>query len=308
MPTALLVSLNLRIKMTDIEIKLIESSEYIQSELVNRFKNVDSDISKLIEAQKYSLLNAGKRIRPFLVLEFCRMLGGSRKDALEFAMAIEMVHTFSLIHDDLPCMDDDSLRRGKPTNHTVYGEDFALLAGDAMLTEAFLVMSESSLPAENVQKAIRLLATASGSYGMAGGQAMDLLAEGNKISFGQLLKLHSLKTGALIVAAARLGCLAAGYDETTREYKDASAFAENVGLSFQVVDDILDVEGDAALLGKNIGSDAENQKTTFLSFMSVEEAKAYAEALNIKAKESIEEYPLNKTLLDLAEFLTERKY
>lgn len=295
--------------MTDIEIKLSKSSALIQSELAKRYANGDGDIAKLLDAQSYSLLNAGKRVRPFLVLEFCKLFGGKVENALNFALAIEMVHTFSLIHDDLPCMDNDELRRGKPTNHVVYGEDFALLAGDAMLTEAFLIMAEcNTLPPKTVKNAIKLLASASGSYGMAGGQAMDLLAEGSKISFEQLLKLHSLKTGALICASARLGCLAAGFDEESEEYKNASLYAENIGLAFQVIDDILDVEGDTALLGKKVGSDALNEKTTFLSFMSVDEAKAYAKDLNKNAVDAIKNYPENQTLLTLADFLLERKY
>ncbi len=267
----------------------------------------DEDLKLLLDAERYSLFAGGKRIRPMLTLAFCRLLGGEEEAALPFACAVEMIHTYSLIHDDLPCMDDDDLRRGKPTNHKVFGEATALLAGDALLTGAFEVAASNvAAGAEASAKAVAYLASSAGRYGMIGGQIMDLEGEKKQLSLDELLKLHSLKTGALISASAVLGALAAGVSFHDRAMKDVLTYAENIGLAFQIVDDILDVTGDSTLLGKNTGVDAEHQKSTFLSFYSVEEARFYADRLTQNAVDAIRNYPDSDALCSLARWLCGR--
>ena len=193
----------------------------------------------LKDAMSYSLLSGGKRIRPVLVLEICKLFGGTAEDALPFACGLEMVHTYSLIHDDLPCMDDDDFRRGKPTNHKVFGQANAVLAGDALLTTAFAVLAEASLPAERVQRGIAALANAAGPNGMVGGQVLDLLGEGNSLQEEEILAIESLKTGCMIEAAARLGAIAAG--STPEEEAAAAAYArENGMLPVSIIDKPLD--------------------------------------------------------------------
>lgn len=235
----------------------------------------------LFSAMRYSLLAGGKRIRPVLLLEFCGLCGGDQEAALPFACAIEMVHTYSLIHDDLPCMDDDAMRRGMPSNHVVFGEAQALLAGDALLTAAFETMlsarSINGVGAEKAAAAAGALAKAAGAYGMAGGQEIDLESEGQKVSADTLLKMDECKTGALIRAAAKMGCLLAGAGE--KEILSALTFAKAIGISFQIVDDILDVSADTEALGKPAGSDAENGKSTYVSVMGMENAKNTVEEL-----------------------------
>lgn len=262
----------------------------------------------LIESMKYSLEAGGKRVRPQLVFEFSRLCGGSDDAAAPFACAVEMIHTYSLIHDDLPCMDNDDMRRGKPTNHKVFGETIALLAGDSLLTGAFeAAASNSAVDPAICAKATAYLASCAGRYGMVGGQVMDLEGEHKKLTLDQLLKLHSMKTGALINAAAVMGALAAGcsFDDPCME--DVVTYAENIGLAFQIVDDILDATGDAAMLGKNVGTDAEHEKNTFLSFYTVEEAQFYADRLTADAIRAIRKYPGSDTLISIAEWLAKRK-
>lgn len=268
----------------------------------------DSDIESVAQSMKYSLFAGGKRIRAFLVLEFCRLFGGTIEAALPFAAAIEMMHTFSLIHDDLPCMDDDDLRRGKPTNHKVYGEATALLAGDALALKLFgTAASNPHVTAENALEAVKLLSDASAEVGMVGGQIMDMYAEDNEISLETLKKLYSKKTGCLIRASALLGCLAAGKKIESPEVKTASIYADCIGIAFQIRDDVLDSTGDVAKLGKTIGSDMANNKTTFLTFMSADEAMAEAETVTVIAKNAIADFDGSKILLDLADYLLERE-
>lgn len=260
------------------------------------------------EAMSYSLLSGGKRIRPILLLEFYRLFGRQDSNALNFAAAIEMIHTYSLIHDDLPCMDDDDLRRGKPTNHKVYGEAVALLAGDSLLTGAFeAAASNTAAGAEVSAMAVAYLANCAGRSGMIGGQIMDIEGERRSLSLDELLKLHSLKTGALINAACVLGALAAGLRLGDPQMEQVSTYAENIGLAFQIVDDILDCTGDEATLGKRVGVDAAHQKNTFLSFYSVEEAQFYAERLTRTAVNAVRGYPGSEMLCALAEWLATRK-
>ena len=268
----------------------------------------DEDLKVLLDSERYSLFAGGKRIRPTLTLEFCRMLGGTDEAALPFACAVEMIHTYSLIHDDLPCMDDDDMRRGKPTNHKVFGESTALLAGDALLTGAFEVAaSNTEAGADCSAKAVAYLASCAGRYGMIGGQIMDIEGERRKLTLDELLKLHSLKTGALISAACVMGALAAGVRLDDKAMQDVIVYAENIGLAFQIVDDILDCTGDEATLGKRVGTDAEHQKNTFMSFYSVEEAQFYADRLTNEAIQAVRKYPNSEMLCALAEWLAKRK-
>ncbi len=267
----------------------------------------DADLAELLNAEQYSLFAGGKRIRPALTLAFCRLFGGSDAAALPFACAVEMIHTYSLIHDDLPCMDNDDLRRGKPTNHKVFGETTALLAGDALLTGAFeAAATNCEAGAEISAMAVAYLAGCAGRYGMVGGQIMDLAGEKRELSLDELLRLHSLKTGALISAASVMGALAAGVSMTDLCMADVVTYAENIGLAFQIVDDILDETGNAEELGKNVGVDAEREKNTFLRFFSVEEATFYAERLTEEAVRAISHYPGSEMLVDLARWLSHR--
>lgn len=222
------------------------------------------DTGRLTEAMRYSLLNGGKRVRAVLALEFCRSLCGSAEPALDAACAIEMLHSYTLIHDDLPCMDDDALRRGKPTSHVVYGEWLALLAGDALQAEAFRVLLESDLPAESRAEAARLLAHAAGCRGICQGQYLDLAAEGRQLGREELDELNAGKTAALLEAACAIGCVAAGAPQHTAA---AAAFGRHLGLAFQAKDDLLDEQSSPEVLGKPIGSDARNGKNTLVRLL-----------------------------------------
>lgn len=270
----------------------------------------DDALKKISEAQAYSLLAGGKRIRPYLVFSLCRAMGGCEEKALPLACALEMIHTYSLIHDDLPCMDNDDYRRGKLTNHKVFGEATAVLAGDALLTKAFGVIASSSvLSHRQIAKAVSLLAHCSGDHGMIGGQMMDMAAENGKAAdIAYLKKMHGLKTGALIEAAAKLGCIAAEKEEDFMAMRTSEIYARNIGLAFQVVDDVLDVIGDVQLLGKDIGSDRESDKLTFMKFYSIEGAKEYAKELTQTAKEAIAPFDREGELSALAEYLLNRQY
>lgn len=267
----------------------------------------DANLSLLAKAQDYSLMAGGKRIRPALVLEVAHTLGGDRKSALPFATAIEMIHTYSLIHDDLPCMDNDDMRRGKPTSHKVFGEANAILAGDGLLTDAFAVASGHP-DADKALSAVRILASSAGSVGMVGGQIMDLAGEQEKLSLDTLLTLHARKTGALITAAVQLGAVAAGEREGSPVWEALTTYAQRIGLAFQVVDDILDVTADPALLGKTCGKDQNENKTTFLTYYTLDEARQYARTLTDEAVAAIEPMDREGILRALAFYLAERVY
>ena len=241
----------------------------------------------LYDAMNYSLLAGGKRIRPVLLLETCRLCGGDLEQALPFAGAIEMIHTYSLIHDDLPCMDDDDLRRGRPTNHKVYGEATAVLAGDGLLTAAFEWMLDPSvtLPPQRVLEAAGVLARAAGAQGMVGGQVLDMAGEGHAMGLTEVEELQRLKTGALIRAAAEMGCVLAGGNQEQRQA--VCRYAERIGLAFQIQDDILDVVGDEATLGKPVGSDAKSEKNTFVTLKGLEECRQLVEKLTEEAVASL---------------------
>lgn len=264
-------------------------------------------MSNLYDAVLYSLLAGGKRVRPVLTLEVFRMLGGEVEQALPLACAVEMIHTYSLIHDDLPCMDDDDLRRGKPTNHKVYGEATAVLAGDALLTAAFETVLENcgAFPAERILAAAACLARAAGARGMVGGQALDMAAEGRAVGRWDVEQLQKLKTGALLSAAAEMGCIAAGGSEAQRAA--VARYAQKLGLAFQIRDDMLDVEGDEATLGKPIGSDQANEKTTFVSLMGMEECRSMVKKLTEEAVDALDGFEETGFLCWLAYSLAGRE-
>lgn len=240
----------------------------------------------LQEAMEYSLMAGGKRIRPVLVLETCRMCGGNLQQALPFAAAVEMVHTYSLIHDDLPAMDDDQLRRGRPTNHVVYGEATAILAGDGLLTAAFGQLAAAELPARQVVEAVRCLSEAAGPEGMVGGQALDMAGEGRAMTRSELEQLQSLKTGALIAAAAQLGCIAAGGSQ--EQLGQVKRYAQALGRAFQVRDDMLDVTSSDEELGKPVGSDRVNEKNTFVTALGLAGCQQLMEQLTQEAVDALD--------------------
>lgn len=261
----------------------------------------------LWEAMEYSTMAGGKRIRPFLTMEVCRTLGGRQEEALIYAAALEMIHTYSLIHDDLPCMDNDDLRRGKPTCHKVYGEATALLAGDGLLTRAFELVANAPgiLPLRKCY-AVAILAEAAGAPGMIGGQQMDLASEGKEITYETMVAIHEKKTCALLIAACRLGALSAGQRGSEAE-EAMITYGMGIGRAFQLIDDLLDVTSTKEVLGKDIGSDQKNKKSTYLTFMPMETAEGLAKAITDKAKEAVEPYDKDGVLAALADYLTERK-
>ena len=261
----------------------------------------------LLESMHYSLTAGGKRIRPTLVLEFCRISGGDIEKALPVACAIEMLHTYSLIHDDLPCMDNDELRRGKPTNHVVYGECTATLAGDALQAEAFGTIARSELPAENKIACVEILADAVGSDGMCAGQYLDMVGESKQLTEDELDDINSRKTGALLIAACRMGVAAAG---GSGEMLEAAAhYGACVGAAFQIRDDILDVISTSEELGKPVGSDAQEHKNTYMALLGEERCMEMVEKLTNKAKSALcGTFNDTKFLCDLADsMVTTRK-
>ena len=283
---------------------LMSRDRTLIEEYLAKFFREESRYADLQEAMEYSLLAGGKRIRPVLTLEVCRMCGGNLQSALPFACGVEMIHTYSLIHDDLPAMDDDQLRRGRPTNHVVYGEATAILAGDGLLTAAFEQLSKAELPPERVVAAVGCLARNAGPGGMVGGQALDMAGEGRSMTRGELEQLQSLKTGALISAAAELGCIAAGGTEDER--RKVRAYAQALGRAFQVQDDILDVTSTDEQLGKTVGSDRVNEKTTFVTALGLEGSRALVEELTKQAVEALTGFEQPEFLIWLAETLAKR--
>ena len=228
----------------------------------------------LVASMEYSLMAGGKRLRPVLCLAWAELAGGRVEEVLDFACALECIHTYSLIHDDLPAMDDDDLRRGKPSNHRQFDEATAILAGDGLLTEAFTLASSLKLPAERVLKAIFHLSTAAGPRGMVGGQVLDMDLTGKGADLAQLRTMHAMKTGALIESSCVTGCILGGGDEAA--LTRASEYGKAVGLAFQVTDDILDVVGDTAALGKPAGSDEAQGKSTYPALMGIDKSRALA--------------------------------
>lgn len=237
---------------------------------------------QLGEAMRYAVLDGGKRLRPLLVLAACEAVGGLREAAVRAACAVELIHAYSLVHDDMPCMDNDVLRRGKPTVHVQFGEAGALLAGDALQALAFELIApaddeQAQIPAAMQARLCSLLARAAGARGMAGGQAIDLASVGLQLSEDQLRQMHRLKTGALLEGSVLMGAACGAADETARTA--LAAYGAALGLAFQVVDDILDVVADSATLGKTAGKDAANDKPTYVALMGLDGARAYADRL-----------------------------
>ena len=263
----------------------------------------DSEPQKtLFDAMRYSLLAGGKRLRPVLVFDFCRMCGGDWRKAVHFAAAVEMIHTYSLIHDDLPCMDNDDYRRGKLTNHKVYGEAIAVLAGDALLTAAFSFIAQADLSAEARIFAVEVLANCAGELGMVGGQVLDMQSESRTCTEQEVIDIQSRKTGALIKAACLLGVIAgSGNDEQLRAAGD---FATHLGLAFQIRDDMLDVIGDASKLGKATGVDTD--KNTFVVLYGIEKCDCLVSEHTNKAIDILQKFSDTDFMRELSLHLTDR--
>lgn len=264
--------------MTDIKAYLNEKRELIDSYLKTYF-TAPSSPSVLHEAMKYSLFAGGKRIRPVLALASFEACGGDAKKIIPQAAAVELIHTYSLIHDDLPAMDNDDLRRGKPTNHKMFGEAMAILAGDALLTEAFSMMTQADIKIKPsiLLKAVREVALAAGHNGMVGGQAQDIISEDAEPD-GEILEfIHLHKTAALIKSAVRIGTILAG--SRKKQLQALTIYGENTGLAFQIIDDVLDVEGTPEELGKSVGSDSRKKKMTYPSVYGIEGARNKANEL-----------------------------
>ena len=275
----------------------------VENRIEELFPEAKTGYSEVSKAARYSLLSGGKRIRPAVMMEFCKLCGGKAEDALDFAVALEMIHTYSLIHDDLPCMDNDDMRRGKPSCHKAFGEDIALLAGDTLLTEAFFIASNANVSADKVLKAISFLSSNAGLHGMIGGQVLDLSFEKNEPDAMALSDMYMRKTSALLIAAASIGCIAAGAD-SEENLKSAAKYGYNLGLAFQIIDDILDVTADEKKLGKPVGSDEKNNKTTFVSIYGLEQAFAIAAQLSNAALDALDEISDNREKTEVLYELT----
>ncbi len=284
------------------------SAEYRQF-IENYLKNIYPQFYKepqreLFEAMEYSLLAGGKRLRPIFVLDFCRMCGGDWHKAAPFAAAMEMIHTYSLIHDDLPCMDNDNFRRGRPTNHKVYGETMAILAGDALLTDAFMLASSAQLPnPAQMGLAIGVLAHNAGSLGMVGGQVLDIRSETRELNEQEVIDIQSRKTGALINAACVLGVIAGGGDET--QIEAAATFAGALGMAFQIRDDMLDVIGTQEEMGKGVGTD--ETKNTFVRLYGLDRCEELVQRYTSAAIDALRAFHDNSFMSDLARSLTDRR-
>jgi geranylgeranyl diphosphate synthase type II len=261
------------------------------------------------QAMRYSVFAGGKRLRPMLALFGCEAVGGKLEDAMAAAVALELIHTYSLVHDDLPAMDDDDYRRGRPTCHKVYGEAIAILAGDALLTHAFQVLADpaaSSVPASRRLQIIAEVSSAAGSVGMVGGQTMDIQAEGKTLEPGTLLALHARKTGALLRASLRVGGLAGEADEAAMER--LTRYGEHLGLAFQIVDDILDIEGSSVEMGKTAGSDLRKHKATYPAVFGMEASRAEAARLLDEARQAVAPFgERGGVLVALADFVGRRR-
>jgi len=292
----------------DIKMYLKEKKEIIDKALEKYFQDpVDKPIKILRESMKYSLFAGGKRLRPILCIAGAEAVGGSYKDVLPVACALEFIHTYSLIHDDLPVMDDDDLRRGIPTNHKVFGEAVALLAGDGLLTDAFYIMSrEQYINPSKLIKVINIIAKAAGSSGMVGGQLADIESEGKDVDISTLEFIHSHKTGALITASVTSGAILA--DGTEKQVKALYEYGRNIGLAFQIADDILNVEGDPKLLGKSVGSDQKKKKVTYPAVLGLDKSKQIQRKLVENAISILKEFNSKADpLREIAKYIIERR-
>ena len=282
-----------------------EYREYVECYLKEHYDALNDQPQKLLfDAMQYSLMAGGKRIRPILAFEFCRVCGRDWKNAAPFAAAIEMIHTYSLIHDDLPCMDNDDYRRGRLTNHKVYGEGMAVLAGDALLTDAFGIAASAQLPNPgDMATAIGVLSECAGSLGMVGGQVLDIMSEERELTEQEVLDIQNRKTGCLISAACALGVIAGGGSE--KQYDAACQFAAGLGLAFQIRDDMLDVIGTQEELGKATGVDTE--KNTFVKLYGLERCEELVATYTNYAIEALNAFSDTSFLEALAKSLTERR-
>jgi geranylgeranyl diphosphate synthase type II len=267
--------------MDTLEVYLSQQQQRIEMALDRFLPSLDSYPPRLMDAMRYSVFAGGKRLRPILMLAATEAVGGETEAILPAACAIECVHTYSMIHDDLPAMDDDDLRRGKPTNHVVYGEAMAILAGDALLTHAFELLSRAPLvdrfSASVLLQVHQCLASASGGFGMIGGQVIDIISEGQEVELATVEYIHRHKTAALIEASVVMGGLLGG--GTDEEVQALRTYGHQIGWAFQIADDILDVEGDAAILGKAVGRDAELAKATYPAIVGVDVSRQRAREL-----------------------------
>ena len=288
--------------------------EYMQRkiELINReldgiYAENTALNTTLAKSMNYSLMAGGKRLRPILVMAAADAVGADGEKFLHLATSIEMIHTYSLIHDDLPAMDNDDYRRGKLTNHKVFGDGIAVLAGDALLTMAFEVIADSpNVDTEKKLKVIKEMSHAAGAEGMVGGQVIDLESEGKKINMDTLRKMHSAKTGALFCAAIRSGAILGG--ATDKQLADLTQYARQFGLAFQITDDILDVTGDEASIGKPVGSDEKNHKSTYVTLGSLESARKLAQKAVDEAKKALADFGKEADFLrELVDYLISRK-
>lgn len=297
---------------------LASKRELVDRKLDSLLKYSPKNTSPLEESIRYSALSGGKRLRPILMIASNEAFGGKEQMVLPIACAIEMIHTYSLIHDDLPCMDDDSLRRGIATNHNVYGEAVAVLAGDALLTDAFNIMVReglsSGLRPKILTEVVGDISHAAGSKGMIKGQSIDLTLEGTKltlegtkdVSVGQVEKMHSLKTGALIEVSVTVGAKIGGANE--KQIKKLVTYAKALGLAFQIVDDVLDIEGGKSI-GKEVGADARNKKTTYPELVGLKRSKRKAQELTKKAFKALKDFDDKATpLREIALYLADRNF
>lgn len=286
---------------------LAETRERLETALEQALPSPELEPRQLHRAMRYAVLGGGKRLRPALVLAASQCCGGEPEDALPAAMAVELIHAYSLVHDDLPAMDNDELRRGRPTCHIAFDEASAILAGDALQTLAFDILCRTRGEPDQVLGMTRVLAEASGHRGMAGGQALDLDATGKPPSLAGLEEMHQRKTGALIEASLVLGAMSSGADGAALDA--LRRFGNAIGLAFQVQDDILDVEGSADRTGKPQGSDSSQNKATYTSLLGIDGAREHLEALSANASRALEAVPGDTDILSaLAAFIVQRDH
>lgn len=287
------------------ESRSLEYREFVETYLKGIYQKYSELPQKpLFDAMDYSLLAGGKRLRPIFALDFCRMCSGNWENAAPFAAAIEMIHTYSLIHDDLPCMDNDDFRRGRPTNHKIYGEGMAVLAGDALLTDAFMIASTAKLPnPADMGMAIGLMAEGAGSLGMVGGQVLDIMSEERELTEQEVLDIQSRKTGCLIHIACCLGVIAGG--GTQEQLAAAQRFAANLGLAFQIRDDMLDVIGTQEEMGKGVGTDS--TKNTFVRLYGLEACEEMVQKYTQEAIDALSVFDNTDYMIALAKSLTDRR-
>ncbi|MDU1598642.1 farnesyl diphosphate synthase [Peptostreptococcus anaerobius] len=293
----------------DFKKELKERSIYIEEKIESYLPKEEGYQKTIFEAMNYSLRAGGKRLRPILLMEAYKICQGQGEDFVPYSVAMEMIHTYSLIHDDLPALDNDDLRRGKPTNHIVFGEAMAILAGDALLNTAYETMLNAAFKHSRPEISLRAayeISRGAGIYGMIGGQVVDVESEDKKIDKDKLDYIHMNKTAAMIVGSVRAGAILAGIDEDRLE--SLTKYAENIGLAFQIVDDILDIEGDEKLLGKRVGSDLDNDKSTYPSLLGISESKKIVENLIEEAKISLEVFDSDAEFMNaLADFIRDRQ-